>query len=807
MNSTTINQILIKVIELLEKEEYSKALHFVSNSIKLYPNNANLWLYKALALGKLKRFRESIQCFNISLEKDPKDYLTYYNKGVILEEMRNNEEALENFQRTLEIKPIYLNALVNKSKVLGNLKRHEEVIKCSNEILKIDPNSILALNNKGVALEGLGQLEKALEQYDVALKIAPHSNLVLKNKALVLESLERFEEAEICYDEGIQIDSNLNSYSNSNINTNDYYPWSIGGRITIFDSFVFERIDKNAVKDNYEKTRYNHLPEITSGGMGKIFFVRELLSNDLMVIKIPKKNKRFIEKNKRFIDKFANEAKILLTIKPHINIVECFVVETLFDKLHIFMECVEGGDLRKQIDNQLKDWELQYSIIFQIANGMSHAHNHGLIHRDLKPDNILVNAQKGKTVVKVSDFGIAKFLNLEQANEGNLSSNSSVNTRNKNPVYENDSIFTQNYASPEQWFLKSSQLGKETDIFSFGIIVYEIFFGKRPFDSVVASIHRDQSMYKNRNNTEILSSRILDRYNEGLENALSINLGYEDWQNDLQNLIKKCLKINLNERYSSFEEIIDDLYKIYRKKEKKEYQLNYNNFDYTTLSTLILLYSIRAKSLENLGFIQEAKIQYHNAININAVEFSDYVNQALCFDDLNKFEDAIKSYDKALKLNSKDPRIWMNKGVAFDHWGKHEEAIKCYDQAISLDPNNPISWNNKGVAYNDLKDYENAIKCFEKVFEITPRYLKAYNNITKSLQHMARYEDAMKYIDKAIKINPYDIETYLQKGVLLFNLKKYDESIKRFRKVLKLDPENKTALYMIDESQSRMKEK
>lgn len=757
MNFITIDQILTEVVDLLDNEEYSKALHFVSDSLITYPNNAKLWLYKAFVLGKLKRYYESIQCFDTSLKINPKDYETYYNKGVILEEMRNNEEALKNFQQTLELKPCYHNALVNKSKVLLKLKRYEEVIKCTNEILKIYPNSFLALNNKGVALEYLGELKEALKQYDLALKIEPHSSLVLKNKGLVLESLERFEEAEIYYDEGMQIDSNLNS----NSNVDDYYPWSIGVRRTIFDSFVFERVDKIAVKDKYENTEYHDLPEVTSGGMGNIFFARELFSDHIMVVKTPKKK---YSKNK-----FANEAKILLTIKPHSNIVECFVIETLFNTLHIFMEYVEGGDLRKQIDNQIKDWQLQYSIIFQIAKGMSHAHNHDLIHRDLKPENILVNTQNGKPVVKVSDFGIAKFLNLEQEKKDNLSLNNSGKTRNKSPVNESESIFTHEYASPEQWFLKSSELGKETDIFSFGIIVYEIIFGKRPFDNAVTAIESDQSIYENLHNTDFTSSRILKYYNEELENALGINLGREDWQNDIQNLIKKCLKINFKERYSSFDEIIYDLNKIYRKKERKEYQPIYNNLGNTNLSTLILLYSLRGKSLEKLRFVQEARTQYQNAIGINPVEFNDFVNQGLCLDDLGKFEDAIKHYDKALKLNSKDPRIWVNKGETFDHLRKYEDAIKCYDQSISLYCNNPVAWNNKGVSYNLSKDYENAIKCFEKVFEIAPSYLKAYHNITISLVNTRRYEEAIQYIDKAIKINPYDSEAYFQKGICLFN--------------------------------------
>ena len=69
MNFITIDQILTEVVDLLDNEEYSKALHFVSDSLITYRNNAKLWLYKAFVLGKLKRYYESIQCFDTSLKQ------------------------------------------------------------------------------------------------------------------------------------------------------------------------------------------------------------------------------------------------------------------------------------------------------------------------------------------------------------------------------------------------------------------------------------------------------------------------------------------------------------------------------------------------------------------------------------------------------------------------------------------------------------------------------------------------------------------------------------------------------------------
>ncbi|PHV62532.1 serine/threonine protein kinase [Cyanobacterium aponinum IPPAS B-1201] len=168
--------------------------------------------------------------------------------------------------------------------------------------------------------------------------------------------------------------------------------------------------------------------------------------------------------------KFLREIRILLSL-DHPNIIRCYGVEHYQDKRYLVTEYCDGGTLRDLLatNNNRVNIEYKLKIIIDILEGLSHAHKEGIIHRDLKPENILLSVTSQGWKAKISDFGIAK-IEVEDAiaNISNMGDTGS-------PAY----------MAPEQFYGKYSY---GSDIYSVGIILYELITGVRPFSGTPSEI-------------------------------------------------------------------------------------------------------------------------------------------------------------------------------------------------------------------------------------------------------------------------------------------------------------------------------
>ena len=202
----------------------------------------------------------------------------------------------------------------------------------------------------------------------------------------------------------------------------------------------------------YLQNRYEILEKIGSGGMSVVYKAQCHTLNRLVAIKVLKEEFAF---DKAFIDKFRMEAQAAARLS-HPNIVSVYdVVEE--DALHyIVMELIEGITLKNYIDKKgcLENKEA-IGIAIQVASGIAAAHSHHIVHRDIKPQNIIIS-RDGK--VKVADFGIAKAVSAQTMNAS--------------------AVGSVHYISPEQ--ARGGYCDERSDIYSFGITLYEMAAGKVP---------------------------------------------------------------------------------------------------------------------------------------------------------------------------------------------------------------------------------------------------------------------------------------------------------------------------------------
>lgn len=207
-------------------------------------------------------------------------------------------------------------------------------------------------------------------------------------------------------------------------------------------------------KGSFINNRYEVISRVGAGGMSDVYKAKDHKLNRNVAIKVLKKE---FSNDKNFVSKFKVEAQSAASL-IHPNIVNVYDVGEEQGTYYIVMELIEGITLKNYIEKKghLSTRET-ISIAIQIANGIECAHNNQIIHRDIKPQNIMIS-REGK--VKVTDFGIARA--------------ASSNTINGN------AMGSVHYISPEQ--AGGKYVDEKSDIYSLGITMYEMLTGKVPFD-------------------------------------------------------------------------------------------------------------------------------------------------------------------------------------------------------------------------------------------------------------------------------------------------------------------------------------
>jgi serine/threonine-protein kinase len=260
------------------------------------------------------------------------------------------------------------------------------------------------------------------------------------------------------------------------------------------------------------KRRYKILKKLGSGGMASVYLAKDLVTKKDVAVKIL--HPQYAE-DKEVLERFYREIQVCKDL-DHPNIVKVLDHGKEDDYVFMVMEYVSGKDLKKIIEEKGPipvDWAVE--IIKQVAYALSYANSKNIVHRDIKPQNIMIT-NDGK--VKLMDFGIARI--------GGLS------TLTQTGVF----MGTPQYASPEQ--LEGKKVDIRSDIFSLGIVFYEMLTGLLPYAE------------------ETTISLMLKRYQEELPDVRSINSNIPE---GIAMIVKKMTARFPEFRYQTPEELIDDL--------------------------------------------------------------------------------------------------------------------------------------------------------------------------------------------------------------------------------------------------------
>lgn len=330
----------------------------------------------------------------------------------------------------------------------------------------------------------------------------------------------------------------------------------------------------------YIADRYKVLELISEGRRSTVYKAKDIEKSNIVALKIIKDG---IVDNENFIANLIDEATVLNNIDcPYItkiyDVGTCYVENN--QHYYMAMEYTEGESLDKILQLKEVDINLTLSIIKQVAHGIDIAHRYNLIHGDLQPHNILLD-EKG--LIKINNFGF-------------VTSNSNVF---KNNIQK--TVGQVDYLSPEQASIGHTE--KCSDIYSLGILFYELIFKKRP--------------YYSENNME----NLLIFMNKGIKwNELELN----DTPDEVISIIKKLTKRSRKERYKDIQSLIVDIAKcMYEENEYNEKVVVDENVIKVSLSRMKKrrktrkLQKKRLYKISSIGFLVLISIGYYALYKLN----------------------------------------------------------------------------------------------------------------------------------------------------------------------------------------------
>ena len=497
-----------------------------------------------------------------------------------------------------------------------------------------------------------------------------------------------------------------------------------------------------------------------SGGMGEVYVAEDIRLKRKVALKLLPPH---FTVNPDRIRRFEREARAASTLS-HPNIVTIYEIGQSNTTHFIATEFVDGKTLRQLINEKPFTLTETLNVSMQVAEALSGAHAAGIVHRDVKPENIMIRPDG---YVKILDFGLAK-LTEQQATDADLETPTLLQT---NPGLV---MGTVQYMSPEQ--ARAKNVGVGTDIWSLGIVMYELLAGQVPFSGETSS-HVMVSL---------------------MENKLPPLRDHANVPEELDRFVTKALRKNRKERYQSADQLARDLRGLKQKLQldsagnewlktipsKKDGLRVPSHQPVTTVSgahaaETSRLWSHPTSSAEYL--VREIKTHRTFAFAaMTVVVFCSVIGLSYFF--RNRTTSNLASNSATLMSAAANPT--PNRGTT------NEEAYHHYVQGKNL------------ANERNLEADKKAIENFEQAIRLDPNYARAYAGLAFAYQGLGvrgsspriENEKAKQVIKKALDLDSNMAEAYAVRGLINFFYEwDFAASEKDLKTAIELEPNNDTA--------------
>ncbi|MGN8225467.1 serine/threonine-protein kinase [Gracilimonas sp. BCB1] len=353
---------------------------------------------------------------------------------------------------------------------------------------------------------------------------------------------------------------------------------------------------------------YTTTGKIDQGGMGVVYKARRSDGEFEREVAVKVLNRRLVSESweKRF-----NQEKAILASLDHPNIAKLYDAGiSQKNRPYLVMEYVEGMSLKEYIQKEEPGLKESLAKFKEICEAIDYAHRNLIVHRDIKPQNVLINEQ-GR--VKVLDFGIAKIISEELTEEEVVQ------------TIESGRLLSLSYAAPEQ--VNMGKITVATDIYALGLVLYEMLAREKPFDLSGKTLQQAEKI-------------ILNRETENISCKAKVNLRKID-PKDLDAIVSKCLRKESEYRYSSVRELITDLENLQNKKpvtarqntrryktgkfiKRNKYQLSVAATFLAAIITFGIFYSVNITKEKNRALEALSRAKMVSDVMVSVFEEVDY---------------------------------------------------------------------------------------------------------------------------------------------------------------------------------------
>jgi serine/threonine protein kinase/cytochrome c-type biogenesis protein CcmH/NrfG len=532
-------------------------------------------------------------------------------------------------------------------------------------------------------------------------------------------------------------------------------------------------------------SHYRILDKIGEGGMGLIYQARDLKLDRPVAIKFLPSQLAASGENK---ERFIREARIVAGLN-HPNILHLYDIDEQKGKLFFVMEFVTGETLKSRITNSKSgeniSQEQAINWIVQIAQGLKAAHEKQIIHRDIKPDNIMLTREG---LVKIMDFGIAKLKSGTDSAEADTLSG------------------TLAYMSPEQVQGMTEDL--RTDIWSVGVLFYEMLTGELPFRAE----HAAALMYLIVNEEPLTPSSHDRRIPPVVDSC-----------------IMRMLKKNRQQRFQSMDELLITLRQVQQEMEQATKAIpakaiallpfenispdKQNDYFSDGLTEELILSLSR---LKHMRVVSRTSIMQYKGTKKDLQTIGQELGVRYVLEgSVRKFQDDLRITAQLVDVET-DAQLWAGKykGRLSDVFDMQEQVSEQIVDAlmVRLSPTEKVVLAKRYTENAEAFDYylrardalyrmtkndvKSAIELFQQAIELDSRYAVAYAGLGEAYATLYQsFERKESYIDRSmeasLKALTYDAvlsEAYAALGLAYFDKKMLDEALSAGQKAIELDP-------------------
>lgn len=471
---------------------------------------------------------------------------------------------------------------------------------------------------------------------------------------------------------------------------------------------------------------------IAGGGMGVIYFCVDLELNLPFALKTPR-NKRDerLENRQRLHDRFLREAETWASLGQHPNIVRCYSLDRIDNQPFLFLEWIAASDRRyTSLYHLLKEEplsiETSLALALDICYGMRHAGiaHPGLVHRDLKPGNVLVDQEM---TAKISDFGLARVWNDDERETTKV-------------------VGTAIYRPPEIWMRQDADV--RSDIYATGLILFEMLSGVRFVDSLeIKDVERAHLVAPTPHLPESVPA-------------------------DLDEIVFRAIQKDPEARYQSFDDLIADLQAAYfthvgQPARQAPQAGKDTSGDFVN----------RGNTFAQLERYRDSMREYNHALELDPRSAVALQNRGSLQMMMGRLEPALADLNASIQLNPRIHSAYYNRAVVLRESGQNLRALQDYNRAISLAPSNVSAYYNRAILLREAGQLEQALVDLSRVINLTPGAFDAWHNRGLTHLELQDYQSALKDFTRALELQPDQAASYYNRGVTNQLLGNVDEAI------------------------------